>query len=310
MKKLTKNHIKEISILIFKYILLTGLAFIILYPIIIKFSAAFMSVEDTRDVTVRFIPKTFTLKNFVLVAQNIDYFPNLIKTIFFVITVSAVQVFVAMLTAYGLACFKFPGHKVLFSLVLATLIIPPHAITLPLFLNFRTFDILGIFQLFTGDTVSIVGTSIPIYLMATMGVGLKNGLLVFIFRQFFLNFPKELEESASIDGAGVYKTFIKIALPSALPMLLTCFLFSIVWYWTDVYYTTIFIPDNTFLASEMLEFAGSLGNVVEGLAGEGKYSISLQNNAGILLFIAPITILYFVCQRYFVESIERTGLVG
>lgn len=310
MKRLSKSKAQNFAILIFKYIILTGLAFVILYPMIIKLSLAFMNFEDIRDATVRFIPKNFTLRNFILAAKNMGYFTSLFETIIHVVAISSIQVFFAMLTAYGFACFKFPGRGLLFAMVLVTLIIPPQVITVPLFLNLKSFDIFGIFKLLTGETISLTGSPIPLYLMAATGLGLKNGLLIFIFRQFFKNFPKELEESASIDGAGVFRTFISIVVPSALPMILTAFLFSVVWQWTDTFYTSTFMPTNHLLATELELFTSQLSNVAEGSVIEAKYSVSLQNNAAILLVMAPILILFFVCQRYFVESIERTGLVG
>jgi len=310
MKRISKSKAQNVAILIFKYLILTGLAFVILYPMIIKTSLAFMDFEDIRDATVRFIPKNFTFKNFILAANNMGYITSLIETIAHVLAISGIQVFFSMLAAYGFACFKFPGRGLLFAMVLVTLIVPPQVITVPLFLNFQSFDIFGIFKLLTGETLSLTGSPIPLYLMAATGLGLKNGLLIFIFRQFFKNFPRELEESASIDGAGVFKTFISIVVPSALPMILTTFLFSVVWQWTDTFYTSTFMPTNHLLATELELFTSQLSNVAEGSVVEAKYSVSLQNNAAILLVMAPILILFFACQRYFVESIERTGLVG
>ncbi len=310
-KRLRSAHAGRIAVTVFRYIILTGLVFVILYPFLIKLGIAFMDVSDLNDSTVRFIPKNFTFDNFINAAKTMDYVPNLFKTIFFTVTISFVQVVFAMLAAYGFASFKFPGRNILFGFVLLTLIVPPQAIVLPLYLNFQSFDIFGLFKLITGEPLTLLGSPVSLYLLAATGLGLKNGLIIFIFRQFFKGFPRELEESASIDGAGVYRTFLSIIVPSAVPMILTAFLFTIVWQWTDSFYTSIFVPNNTFLARslEMLVTNLSVAGGDTAITST-TYYYSLLNNAGILLFIAPILVLYLFCQRHFVESIERTGLVG
>lgn len=310
-KMLLKRHAGPVLSRIFKYMILTGLAFVIVYPFLVKLSIAFMDMWDLTDATVRFVPKNLTLDNFKGAIEYLDFWPNLGKTAVFTISISMVQVFFAMLTAYGLARFNFPGNRLLFGFVLLTLIVPPQSITLPLYFNFQSFDVFGLFKLFTGSSLSLVGKPAPLYILAAVGLGLKNGLLIFIFRQFFINSPKELEESASIDGAGVFKTFWKIIMPSAFPIILTAFLFALVWQWTDSFYTSIFMPDNTFLAKKIQMLASAIQRDQSAYVGTSNtYYISVLNNAGMLIFIAPILAVYFICQRYFIESIERTGIVG
>ena len=303
----TRMNCKKWGIALFRYVLLTGLAFVILYPFLIKLSIAFMPLDNLYDATVRFLPKSLTLDNFRTALAGMEYWKSLLKTIGFTGSISLVQVFFAMAAAYGLACFRFPGRRILYVFVFLTLIVPPQTIILPLYLYFQSFDIGGVFQAITGAPLSLMGSPITLFLMAATGLGLKNGLLIFIFRQFFKGIPRELEESACIDGAGVIKTFGMIVLPSAMPMILTGFLFTFVWQWTDGFYTSIFLPGNTLLARQLqmlVSQASSSGEMVN------SYAVSLMNNAGILLFVTPILLLYLVCQRHFIESIERTGLVG
>lgn len=311
IRAVTMHRVRRLAVQIFRYVILTGLAFVILYPFLIKVALAFMDIQDLSDATVRFIPKTLTLDNFIGAAEYMNYIPNLLRTIGYTLSISVVQVFFAMLAAYGFASFRFPGRRLLFGFVLLTLIVPPQAIILPLYLHFQSFDILGLFRLIFGKPLSLLGSPLPLYLLVATGLGLKNGLLIFIFRQFFKGFPRELEESASIDGAGVFRTFRSIIMPSAIPMILTAFLFTFVWQWTDSFYTSIFLPNNTFLARNLEMLVSVLNhNQGDSVMTANSYYISLLNNAGILLFILPILLLYLVCQRHFIESIERTGLVG
>ena len=311
-KNVLKRNLKRAPGYLFRYVILTGLAFIILYPFFVKVVISFMTVNDLSDATVRFIPKYFTLENFGVAIERMGYYSSLAKTLLFCGSLSLVQVTFAMLTAYGLSRFHFPGAKLLFASVLLTLIVPPQAIVIPLYLRFHSFDIFGIVEALTGSPINLLGKPFPIYLLAATGLGLKNGLLIFIFRQFFLNFPNELEEAASIDGAGVFRTFRSIIVPSSIPMILTCFLFSFVWQWADDFYTSIFVPDNNFLVRE-IQILGSqmnLENEFAGVVQSSPYYTSLVTNAGGLLVVLPILLLFLICQRHFVESIERSGLVG
>lgn len=305
-----EKHLKKFGIALMRYFILIGLAFVVLYPTFVKLSISFMDITDLYDSTVRFIPKTWTLSNYANAIQYLDYFKNLLNTVAYTVSISAVQVFFALLAGYGFACFRFPGRRILFAFVFLTLIVPPQAVILPLYLYFKSFDIFGIFNLIIGSKISLLDTPITLYIMAATGIGLKNGLLIFIFRQYFKDFPRELEESALIDGAGVYRAFLSIALPPSIPIILTGFIFSIVWQWTDVFYTNIFLPDNTLLARQLEKLASLTVQNSTSSMTSSTYFVSLVNNAGIILVVLPIAILYFVLQRYFVESIERVGIVG
>ena len=296
--KLALNKNKSLALVtaVLRYLILTALAFVVLYPLIIKIELSFMNVEDLTDATVRFVPKTLTLMNFKAAISGLDYGISLAQTLLFVVSITAVQVFFSMITAYGLASFRFPGRNIVFGFVLATLIIPPQTIMLSLYFRFQS--------------LSMVGITLPLYIMAATGLGLKNGLLIFIFRQFFKGFPREIEESALIDGAGVFRTFISIVMPSSRATSLTAFLLTFVWQYTDGFYTSVFIPDNRFL-SKMLQMGDSAAQQLGSSLYTGNpYFQSLVKNASILLYIAPVLLLFFICQKHFIESVERTGLVG
>lgn len=155
-------------------------------------------------------------------------------------------------------------------------------------------------------------------------MGLKNGLFIYIIRQYFRGMSKDLEEAALVDGAGIFTTFYKIMLPCATSVLLIVFLFSFVWQWNDVYYSNLYLRDSGKLLSFGLEsirssysdfvrshpYAYSLGERIGRAATGSEQEITIINNAGMVLFIAPLLIIYAFLQRFFVESIERTGLVG
>lgn len=121
-----------------------------------------------------------------------------------------------------------------------------------------------------------------------------------------------MEEAAYIDGAGVGKTFYRIMLPNAIPSIVTVLLFSFVWQWNDSFFTTTYLTSSKVMATQL----GSLPYNLQILLEDGANSkadpfyLSMVQDTGILLAILPLIIIYLFVQRYFVESIERTGIVG
>ncbi len=291
----------------FIYILLACLGFVILYQLFGRAMLSVMDEFDLYDDTVRFLTKRFTLSNYTVAIEYMDYWSSLAETVLFVTLTSACQVVSSVVIAYGLARFKFLGNRLLFLFLLLSLIIPPQLISLPMYFRFQYFNIFGLFP----QPISLMGNKLSIAMLCLTGMGLKSGLLIYILQQYFRGFPKELEESAMIDGAGPFRTFFYIALPSTGAMVTTVFLFSMVWQWTDTFYTATFLPGNTLLTQKLLGLRSVLDFdiYVEG----GAFNIvksSLTQNAAVLLFILPLLLVFIFAQRYFVESIENTGIVG
>jgi multiple sugar transport system permease protein len=148
---------------------------------------------------------------------------------------------------------------------------------------------------------------VPIFLLTATGVGLRSGLYIFIFRQFFRGLPKEIEEAALIDGAGQLRTFMTVMMPNAVPAIITVAMFAIVWQYNDTSYTSLFMATISSLATRLT----SLGMVYTSREEvRDPNLVQLVVNAGIILVIAPILTIYVAMQRYFMEGIERSGIVG
>lgn len=291
---------------IIRAILVIGIAFMILYPLFVKFSTSIKSDADMHDPTVFFIPKHPTLGNFQTVMDSVSYFPTLLCTIGFVGGISLLQLASCTLVSYGFARFQFPGRGLLFALVIFTLVIPPQVILLPLYLKFRFFNVMEILK-FGGTLTGIplTDTPWPFVLLSSTAVAFKNGLYIFMLRQHFRSVPASLEEAAYIDGCGVFKTFYRIILPGAVPMLVTVFLFAFVWQWNDYYYTQMLAPG---LQTLNVKLAGM---TLSGLdTGTASMVQSMTQAPKFLLLIAPLVVLYLFTQRFFTESVEKSGLVG
>ena len=326
---------------IFRMVLLIGISYIVIYPFITKIAGSFMAPEDFVDVTVRLIPKHFSLDIYRAIIEELNYWSAFRNT------------------------FKFRGRNIVFLLVILTMIVPHQTLQLSMFMRFRYFDILGIVKLLKGggievfghniknigpgvasffekinilpdeiklfpyteyvrgnarqafkvtmavtsDGINLINTYVPMVLLSLGGLAFKNGLYIFLLRQFFRGIPDELEESAYMDGSGTFRTFVQIILPLSIPMLITVFLFSFCWQWTDDFYTNLFFvtSDTNLLVKLINTIPTSLRQ--DGFAGQDLYNTAIRNTCG-LMIIAPLVVLYAFCQRFLVQGIEQSGLAN
>lgn len=297
-----------------RFLLIVGLAYFILYPLFIKLSLTFMDRKDLHDVTVTLIPKTFTLDNIVTVFNGMHYSEAFTNTLVLSVLVTIMQVVSCTVIGYGFAKFPFRGSKWLFSLVIFTLLVPPQVVITPIFIHYRYFDPLGLMSLFTGSSVNLIDTNWPFVLNSLTGMGLKNGLYIYMSRQFFRSMPREIDDAAYVDGAGMFKTFYLINLPGAVPILTTIALFSFVWQWNDIFYIAWFFDSKLVLSTALESLAANLF-YLENQGSNMAYNLDpayvlLLNSIGTLFVILPLIVLYIFAQKYFVESIERSGIVG
>ena len=319
IKKLkTSNTWIKVVVNFFRFILMMGVSFVILYPFISRIAGSFMTKEDVVDSTISLIPKHFTLEIYQAIIAENHYVEALLNTIFLSIACALIQTFIACLIGYGLAKFKFKGNGLVMILVVVTMIIPHGTLQLALSQHFNTFDLLkviawgnkGIIQLITGTTPNLGNTFWPYIVLSVFGLAFKNGLYIYMMRQFFKGVPDELEESAYVDGSGVFRTFFQIILPLAVPMMITIFLFAFAWQWTDEFYASTFFSGTSrdiYLMPDVYKVIPP--SLKTEFAGDALYQNVIQSTAG-LMIIAPLVVVYLFCQKYLVQGIERSGLVG
>ena len=315
-KFLSLFFLKKLVWFVFRLVLLVGISYIVLFPFFSKIAGSFMGPEDFVDVTVRLIPKHFTLGTYKAIILENGYFEAFKNTLILSLSTALIQTFVCCFIAYGLAKFKFKGNKAVFIAVIVTMLIPHQTLNFSFSMNFTYFDVLGIIGLLSkigilpdsmSQGISLMNTHWPMILLSFGGLAFKNGLYIFMLRQFFNGVPDELEESAYIDGSGVYRTFIQIILPLSIPMMITVFLFAFCWQWTDDFYTNLFYTTAKMkLMPKIVEIPTSLRL---DYAAKNLYEAAIKNTCGILI-IAPLIVLYAFCQRYLVQGIERSGLTA
>ncbi|SDS23898.1 carbohydrate ABC transporter membrane protein 2, CUT1 family [Paenibacillaceae bacterium GAS479] len=279
------------------YYLLSIIAFLYLQPFFYMISTMLKNLTDLLDPTVKWIPRSIDWSNLERAFKGLKYPESILNTTTIALFGSLIQVFICGMTGYALARLKFPGKSIFFGLVFLTFLIPPQIIIIPLYVIY--------------SKLGWLNTPFVFLIPALFGQGLKSALFIIIFRQFFRSLPKALEEAALIDGATVFRMFFRIILPLSLPACLVVFLFSFVWYWNEFYLTSFFLVNDFTPLSIRL---GSLETVIYGPnpVAEAKVLNPVTEGtkmAGAFLIVFPPLLLYMVAQRWFVEGIERTGVV-
>lgn len=291
---------------IFRFILLLGLSYAIISPFLKKIAMMFMSPADLRNPTVWMVPQEPTFDNIRRVIQYGDYIPAFINSLVISLICAILQTLICCMVGYGFAKFKFKGNTILFILAIFTIVIPPQTLSLALYTKFRYFDIFGILSVTGIGPIKLVETVLPSTILSITALGLKNGLYIFVMRQFFKGVPNELNEASYVDGCSPIKTFFRIMLPIAKPMLISIFLLSFAWQWTDTFYSGLFNRSMLVLPSILTK--------VNAIAAEsitkGTMMSSVMQNTAVIMIILPIFVFYLIFQRKLIQGIERSGIVG
>ncbi|MCL2360809.1 MAG: carbohydrate ABC transporter permease [Defluviitaleaceae bacterium] len=280
--------------------ILIGVCYVILSPIFGIISNSVKDLQDVFNPLIFLIPQNFTLDNLRYAWQHMDYVSTLAATMGFSIGMAAIHVLITSMVGYGFARFKFPGSNLLFGLMIITIVVPVQTYMVPLFMQFRFFGIFGL-------EANLIDSYLSIALLTITGVGLRSGLYIYIFRQFFKGLPKEIEEAAFIDGASTFRTYATVMVPNAMSAIITVFLFAFVWHYNDTFYTSLLVTNNRLMAV-MLTTVGTQFSIMESVRDHS--AIQLVVFAGIVLAIIPILTIYMFLQRHFVEGMERSGIVG
>ena len=288
---------------IFRTLILLGLSFVLLYPLLYMLSTAFRPVSEINDPSVIWIPKSLTLENFRTTIQAMKYFEALKHTMTVGVVSALFQTISCAIVGYGFARFRFREREFLFALVLLTIIIPPQTTIIPSYENFRFFKVFGM-------TFNLLDTVWTFWLPSLLGMGIRSGLYILVYRQFFRGIPKDIEEAAYIDGCGPFQTFVRVMAPNAKHAFVTVFLFSVVWHWNDYYLSAMFFNNNMPLAVALTRLRSGLTLMGIGDEYGDPTTVRTYLQAGSLLVIGPMLALYSVLQKYFTESLERTGIVG
>lgn len=295
------------------YVVCLCLAYQLLYPVLYMISMSIREPSDMNDPSIIWVAKHFTLDNFADAIKSMNFW-NAFRVSLTLCTVCGVlDVFSCAIAGYGFARFDFWGKKALFVLVIFTMVVPTQTLVLPLYMRWRYADFGGIVGLFNEQGfVNLIGTLWPLIIPAALAMGVRSGLYIFIYRQFFINLPVALEDAAYIDGAGPYRTFFSIMLPNIKNAIITVFLFSFVWNWGEYYLSKQFLgsTDRSIMValSAIRRDLASLSSLAGTQIGSNPEKVATRVMAGCLLTAAPMLIMFIFTQRFLADSIEHVGI--
>ena len=289
------------------YGLLLCIGFIYLYPILHMITESFMTLSDLQDSSIHWIPSRFETSNYDQAVSLMDYWTSLWKSFVIAGVPTLCTLVSCSITGYGLARYKFRGRAVIIGIIILAFVLPRQVTMIPTYQLYKE--------------MGLTNTIWSLVLPAGLAQGLNASIFIMIFWQFFRMVPQSLVEASKIDGAGPARSFFTIALPSALPAFITVGLFCFVWYWNESYLTSLYlrmkdannlVPYWTTLTIQLQNFTSnaSSGSYTTTAASGANRQTETIKMAATLLTILPMMIIYFVLQRHFVESIDRTGITG
>jgi multiple sugar transport system permease protein len=299
---------------ILRCVLLIGIGYIILYPLLFMLTMSFMTYMDIVNPAVVWIPRTWTLTNYTNAIELMVFPTALRNSIDLTLGTALLQTASCALIGYGFARYRFWGRNVLFAIVILTLLVPPSTVIISQIVQIRFFNPFGLFGLLGIEPINLLNRRAALFLPAALGMGLRSGIFIYMFRQYFRGQPKELEDAARVDGCGHFGIFMRVMSPNAGSIYLTVLLFAVVWNWNDYYNALMFVDRMRTLPVALAIMRGTLLQASQvahlGIVAADPYTQAASLMAGAFMTLAPVLALYVLLQRYFTESVERSGIVG
>ena len=298
----SKKWAKAVILRVGIYLVVFDLAFVFLYPFITMIIDALKSEEDLVNSTVTWIPTAIHWQNFQSAFKQLDYVAFFKNSAIVTIIATIGSVISDSFIGYGFARYRFKGKGILFAGVVLSMLVPVQVIIFPLYMNFATWN--------------WIDTYLPLIVPAFLGFGLRGGFYIFLFRQFMMGLPYEMEEAAKIDGCGPLKTYMKIILPMSRSSILVCTVLSIVWRWNDYFEPRIYLNkyDLAMLPSKLEPLYDALNRITsegdDAAAGGSAIVNQAVCMAATFLVILPLLVAYTFVQKKFMEGVERSGLTG
>ena len=289
---------------IFLYVLLVAVTYVCIFPFIYMIITACKTSADLNDITVNWIPTKIKIENFIMAAKAIGFGDGIKNTVLMTVLSTLGHLISCGMAGYALARYRFRGQKIVFLIVIVSIIVPIQTLIIPSFIMYSKAGMLNSYW--------------PIVLPTFLGMGLKGGLFIFIFRQFFLGLPREIEDAAKIDGCSFLGTYFRVILPMSKSILLVVSVLSVVWHWNANYEADIYISQEKLkpLASRISVILEYVTNPPEDFFEQISSSSSEQVinvavlMAGCFLILVPIMIGFAIVQKHFMQGIERSGLGG
>lgn len=288
-----KKKATHIIISIIIYALLIEFVFVFLYPYLNMFIKSLQFEEDLRDVNRTWVLTGLNFSNYVSALEGLDYWRTLLNNVIVVGLSTIGHVFSCSLAGYGLSRFKFPGNNLMFGIVLLSIMIPEILLIMPMNIQFLKWGWMG----------SMATIIVPSFL----GFGLRGGLFIYIFRQFFRGLPRSYEESAKLEGCSQLGVFYRIMLPIGKTSVLVVSTLSIIWHWNDYLEPRSFLSSSNWMLAQKLDALPSYLYWAQSATGENVSPVQL---AAAALVTLPILIVFAFIQKNFMKGMEFSGLAN
>jgi multiple sugar transport system permease protein len=278
----TAHRIQRLRKFLVYVLVITGSSILIL-PFVWMILSAFKTTDEILKLPIQWLPEVWQFGNFERALEVQPIVRQLGNTAFLAVLKIIGEVFVSAMVAYGFARFEFRGKNALFLILLATLMLPYEVVMIPTFILWTT---LGFYD-------SYVPLALPAYFGAPA--------FIFFLRMYFETFPRELEDSALVDGASWLQIFIRIFIPLGKPALITIGLWAFMGTWNDLLGQLIYIAseDRYTIQLGLASFSSMTGQTLWG-----------PLMAASLMALAPILVLLLFAQKYFMEGIKTSGIKG
>ncbi|MBE6781760.1 MAG: carbohydrate ABC transporter permease [Ruminococcaceae bacterium] len=317
-RKRMLNTAWGIASYVFKILILLAIGYIVIYPLFYMIVTSLRDKQSFYASARVWIPSSIDpVFNYTMAIEATNFFNALKSTLTREIIAAVIEIVTCSIVAYGFARFKFKLKPVLMAGLFLTILIPETMIIIPRMVTYSNVDFFGILggieKLFGNSfdiTPSLVANEVnflAFWLPSLFAMGLRSGILIYIYIQFFKGLPYELEEASWVDGAGPIRTFVSIALPSSSVVFTTVTVFSVIWHWNDSLLASMYMKDNYPLAVQLERIQTYL--TARGYTYHNRDTMAIMM-AGCVLFIIPMLIFYMILQRRFIESIDRVGITG
>lgn len=286
------------------YLVMLGLAYIFLYPFLYMVITSVKSNADLNNPLVMWIPRSLHFGNYSLAATIMGYWNNLKNTVLVTVLSTLGQLISCSMAGYSLARYKSYTHKTAFFFVILAMLVPPSTIIVPQYLLYANMGWLN--------------TYLPLIIPSFFGFGLKGALFIYIFRQFFLSQPREIEEAARVDGCGFVRMFTRIVFPVARSIYIVVLVLALVWHWSDYFEPSMYINKSDMaMLSMRLQAISDTIKMFSADVLESSYGVNDTNTinnavlmAGTFIVVLPVLFVYSLLQKQFIQGIERSGLTG
>ncbi len=266
------------------YTILVLVAIVMMLPIFWLLSSSLKTDALIMKWPIQILPTSWKWDNYQKIFTLTPFMTVALRTAYLSIVIAAITAFISAMAGYGFARYRdVRGNKNLFALIIAMLIVPGIVTMIPQFMVFAR--------------LKLTNTYWPWYLTALGG----SPYFIFLFRQFFYGFPKELEEAAQIDGCSPFEIFLRIVLPNSLPVIATAMILSFTWTWSDYLMPLIYLQDSKTLLAVTMATA---------FRDPSGHELKVVTLAATAIYILPMVLVFFFGQKYILKGMITSGLKG